>query len=176
MAVVRSSFGQPNVFSHILPLQHCKLCCFVHHPARLLEALQRDIWGWDSIKSCFWPSNTHAWLCKSIQWLLLPLILHEHVTLFWRPLCFHSMPLHLFIFLLFSFSFIFNVTYRPVNMAGQKVSGCLMAEIALWWHHLCFELFEMIFHWFSPKFLNIHCFILFFIPFSLMHINTNKFK
>lgn len=79
----------------------------------------------------FWPCKMYARWCKSIQWLLLPLISHEHVTLFSRPLCFQSMPLHLFIFFLLHFSFSFlSKTDRPVNMAGHKVNGaCLMAEM-----------------------------------------------
>lgn len=101
------------------------------------------------VQAYFWPSKMHARLCKSIQWLLLRLILHEHVTLFRRPLCFQSMPLHLFIFSPpFFFLLSSHETDRPVNMAGHKVNGaCLMAEIDLWWQHSCFEWLEIITYW-----------------------------
>lgn len=76
----------------------------------------------------FWPSKVHAWLCKSIQWLLLPLILHEHVTLFWRPLCFQSMPLHLFIFFRhFSFSFLLA---RLIVLLTWPGTGSM---VLVWW-------------------------------------------
>ena len=79
----------------------------MYHTARLLEALKYDVWDCDSSTCLFQTQQMHAWLRKSTQWLLLPLILHEHVTLFWRPLCFRSIPLHLFIF----FSSIFHFAF-----------------------------------------------------------------
>lgn len=86
-------------------------------------------------------SKMHAWLCKSIQWLLLPLILHEHVTLFWRPLCFHSMPLHLFIFLfpLFLVALIILLTWPGIrSIVVDGWNFLLMTPLVLWvsWNYI----------------------------------------
>lgn len=87
----------------------------------------------------FWPIITsvlsltlqlYVWLCKSIQWLLLP-------TMCRRLLCFQSWPLLHFSFFPPFFIFLFllvrlillSVVWHGVN------SSCLIAEMALWWHH-----------------------------------------
>lgn len=57
----------------------------------------------------------------------------------------HASTLIHFFLLHFSFFLSSHKTDRPVNMAGHKVNGaCLMTEIALWWHHSCFEWLQMI--------------------------------